>query len=57
MGADGERVEQPDDIPAAVARALEHSSGPYLLDLAIDKTYPTPVAPWRERKQEWEDHE
>lgn len=54
MGANGERVERPDDIAAAVARALE-SPGPYLLDLHTDKTYPTPVAVWRERQQEWED--
>lgn len=57
MGADGERIEKAADIAGAVARALDHHGGPYLLDLRIDKTYPTPVAPWRERKQEWEDHE
>jgi acetolactate synthase I/II/III large subunit len=54
MGANGERVERPDDIAAAVARALE-SPGPYLLDLHTDKTYPTPVGVWRERQREWED--
>ena len=56
MGAQAERIEQPDGIAAAVARALE-SSGPYLLDLRIDKTYPTPVGVWRERQQEWEDND
>jgi acetolactate synthase I/II/III large subunit len=54
MGAQGERVEQPADIAAAVARALEYA-GPYLLDLHVDKTYPTPVGVWRERQREWED--
>jgi acetolactate synthase-1/2/3 large subunit len=56
MGAGGESVDDPGDIAPAVTRALE-SGGPYLLDLRIDKTYPTPVGPWRERQAEWEDHE
>ena len=56
VGADGERIEQPDQIAPAVERALE-ASGPYLLDLHIDKTYPTPVGPWRERQKEWEDND
>jgi acetolactate synthase-1/2/3 large subunit len=54
MGGDGERVERPDEIGAAVGRALR-AAGPYLLDLRTDKTYPTPVGVWRERQQEWED--
>jgi acetolactate synthase-1/2/3 large subunit len=54
MGGNGERVERPGDIAAAVARALD-SAGPYLLDLPIDKTYPTPVGVWRERQHEWQD--
>jgi len=56
MGGDGERVEQPDAIAAAVGRALD-ATGPYLLDLHTDKTYPTPVKVWRERQQEWEDND
>jgi len=56
MGAEGEIVEQPADIAPALGRALE-SGQPYLLDLRIDKRYPTPIAPWRERQSEWEDHE
>ena len=56
MGGDGERVERPDDIAAAVGRALG-ATGPYLLDLHTDKTYPTPVKVWRERQQEWEDND
>jgi acetolactate synthase-1/2/3 large subunit len=54
MGGDGERVERPDAIAAAMGRALR-AGGPYLLDLHADKTYPTPVNVWRERQQEWED--
>ena len=54
MGADAMRIERPGDIREAVAHALE-SSGPYLLDLHIDKTFPTPVGVWREREQEWKD--
>ncbi len=53
MGAEGERIELPEDIAAAVARARDHP-GPYLLDLRIDKTYPTPVGVWRDRQKEWE---
>ena len=55
MGGDGERVDRPRDIGAAVRRAL-NTAGPYLLDLHIDKTYPTPVKVWRERQHEWEDN-
>jgi acetolactate synthase-1/2/3 large subunit len=54
VGAEGERVDDPGDIAAAVGRALD-SSGPYLLDLRIDKRPPTPITPWREAVQEWED--
>ncbi|MGI9578394.1 MAG: thiamine pyrophosphate-binding protein [Microthrixaceae bacterium] len=54
VGARGERVEHPGEIAAAVGRALD-SAGPYLLDLRIDKHPPTPIAPWREAVQEWED--
>lgn len=56
MGGDGEHVERPADIAAAVRRGLS-AAGPYLLDLRIDKTYPTPVKVWRERQQEWEDND
>lgn len=54
MGGQGETVKKSDDIAAAVKRALAHP-GPYLLDLHIDKTYPTPVGVWRERQKQWED--
>ncbi|MCO5089224.1 MAG: thiamine pyrophosphate-dependent enzyme, partial [Methylobacteriaceae bacterium] len=56
MGGDGERVDRPADIGAAVGRALS-AGGPYLLDLQIDKTFPTPVNAWRERQKEWEDND
>jgi len=56
MGGDGERVDHPDDIAAAVRRA-SGAKGPYLLDLRVDKTYPTPVGAWRERQKEWEDND
>lgn len=56
VGGDGECVERPDEIAAAVGRALA-ATGPYLLDLRTDKTYPTPVKVWRERQQEWEDND
>ncbi|QUR66085.1 thiamine pyrophosphate-binding protein [Mycobacterium spongiae] len=56
VGADGERVEEPTEIAAAVSRALA-TDGPYLLDLVIDKTHPTPVGPWRQRQREWEDND
>jgi acetolactate synthase-1/2/3 large subunit len=54
MGGDGERVDKPEAIAAALGRALG-AAGPYLLDLHIDKTYSTPVKVWRERQREWED--
>jgi acetolactate synthase-1/2/3 large subunit len=54
MGADGERVEHPDGIAPAVQRALA-ADGPFLLDLVIDKRYPTPITPWRDAVAHWED--
>ena len=54
LGGDGETVAHPDEIAGAAARALT-ADGPYLLDLRIDKTYPTPVAPWRAAVKAWED--
>lgn len=54
MGGDGERIEDPSHIAAAVGRGLD-AKGPYLLDLVTDKTRPTPVGPWRARQKEWED--
>jgi acetolactate synthase-1/2/3 large subunit len=54
MGGDGETVAEPAEIGAAARRALE-AGGPYLLDLRIDKAYPTPVAPWRAAVKAWED--
>lgn len=56
MGAAGERVDRPDQIAPAVARGLA-AGGPYLLDLRVDKTYPTPVGAWRERLAHWEDND
>jgi len=54
MGGDGERVDEPEAIAAALGRALD-AAGPYLLDLHVDKTCSTPVNAWRERQREWED--
>jgi acetolactate synthase-1/2/3 large subunit len=54
LGGDGETVTDPADLAAAAGRGLE-AGGPYLLDLRIDKTYPTPIAPWRAAVKEWED--
>jgi acetolactate synthase-1/2/3 large subunit len=56
VGGDGERVDKSTDIAAAVGRALK-AKGPHLLDLHIDKTYPTPVKVWRDRQHEWEDND
>ena len=54
LGGDGETVAEPAGIAAAARRALE-AGGPYLLDLRIDKAYPTPIAPWRAAVRAWED--
>jgi acetolactate synthase I/II/III large subunit len=54
LGGDGETVTDPADVAAAARRGLE-VGGPYLLDLRIDKAYPTPIAPWRVAVKEWED--
>jgi acetolactate synthase-1/2/3 large subunit len=54
MGGDGETVTDPAEVAAAARRGLE-ADGPYLLDLRIDKTYPTPIGPWRAAVKAWED--
>lgn len=54
VGAEGEAVARPEQIRAAMERALA-ADGPYLLDLRIDKTCPTPITPWRRAVKEWED--
>ncbi|MEZ5185691.1 MAG: thiamine pyrophosphate-binding protein [Candidatus Nanopelagicales bacterium] len=54
VGAEGEVVERPDQIAAALRRGLD-AGGPYLLDLRIDKHFTTPVSPWRQAVKEWED--
>jgi acetolactate synthase-1/2/3 large subunit len=43
MGADGERVLDADDLPAALGRALA-APGPYVLDVLIDPDEPSPFA-------------
>ena len=54
LGGDGESVTEPAEVAAAARRGLA-ANGPYLLDLRIDKTYPTPIAPWRAAVKAWED--
>jgi benzoylformate decarboxylase len=39
FGVEGERVEEPDDLRAAIKRALS-SERPYLLDIMVDTTVP-----------------
>jgi benzoylformate decarboxylase len=40
LGCTGERVEDPQDLNAALKRALT-ADGPYLLDVAVDPTVPS----------------
>jgi acetolactate synthase-1/2/3 large subunit len=54
LGGDGETVAHADEIAPAAARALD-AEGPYLLDLRIDRTFPTPIAAWRAAVKAWED--
>jgi acetolactate synthase-1/2/3 large subunit len=56
MGAIGETIKRPDEIASAVKRALR-SNRAYVLDLQIDKTYATPISPWKKRQKEWEDND
>ena len=39
FGCEGERVEKPEDLHAALERALG-SEGPYVVDIAVDRTVP-----------------
>ena len=55
MGGDGVAVERPDEIAPAFERGFA-SPGPFVISARIDKTYPTPIAPWKEAVAEWEDN-
>lgn len=54
VGADGERVERPEQLVGALER-LRDADGPYLLDARTDKAVDKPTAPWTEAVREWED--
>jgi acetolactate synthase-1/2/3 large subunit len=53
MGAEGIAVEKPDELAPAFSRAFD-AKRPILIDVHIDKTAPTPVAPWKEAAERWE---
>jgi acetolactate synthase-1/2/3 large subunit len=53
MGAEGIAVEKPDELAPAFSRAF-NANRPILVDVHIDKTAPTPVAPWKEAAERWE---
>ena len=55
LGGDGVAVERPEQIAPAFERGLAHP-GPFVIAARIDKTYPTPVAPWKQAVAEWEDN-
>jgi acetolactate synthase I/II/III large subunit len=55
LGADGVRVERPEELAPAFAHALE-APGPLVVDV-VAANVPTPVSPWAAAKHEWmEDH-
>ncbi len=54
MGADGTRVEEPDDLVAAFEAAAV-SDGPYVIDARTDRAAAKPTAPWTRAVKEWED--
>ena len=47
-------VDAPGDLAAAFERAFA-ANGPYLVDVHCDPDATTPVTPWNEAKQEWEE--
>ncbi len=55
VGGDGVAVERPEEIAPAFERGLVHP-GPFVISARVDKTYPTPIAPWKQAKAEWEDN-
>jgi thiamine pyrophosphate-dependent acetolactate synthase large subunit-like protein len=51
MGVEGVRVEQPEDIGAAVERMLSHA-GPFLIDLVLaSDSHPARAAARRQSKE------
>lgn len=54
MGGEGVTITGPDEIGPAFERGLS-AGGPFLISARIDKTYPTPIVPWREALAEWHD--
>ncbi len=55
MGGDGTEVERPEQIAPAFERGFA-ATGPFVISARVDKTYPTPIAPWKKAVAEWEDN-
>lgn len=51
LGAEGERVETPDQLEPAFERAFD-AEGTFVLDIRVDPTAETPITPWSEAKDE-----
>ena len=54
LGADGMRVEQPQQLSEAFAKALA-SKTPFVVDARCDREVGTPVTPWKQAAQQWVD--
>lgn len=56
LGAEGLKVEKPEQLPKAFETALK-SGKPFVLDIRCGRDYPTPVTPYAVAKKEWLDNE
>lgn len=54
LGADGERVEKPEQLPSVFKHALA-SKAPFVIDARCDREVGTPVTPWKQAAQQWID--
>ncbi len=55
LGGEGTAVDRPEQIAPAFEQGLAYP-GPFVIAARIDKTYPTPIAPWQQAVAEWEDN-
>jgi len=56
MGADGIRVDEPDQLAAAFDKA-QSCEGPCVIDARTDKTAAKPIAAWTAALADWEDND
>ena len=56
LNGEGITVKQPDELAPAFAKAFAWQQGPFVVDVRCDPDVTTPITPWSQAKQDWQDH-